>query len=413
MHRRGLNGGRVIGDLGWAGPARRSTPAHVAGGGPEVRWMFEAGLPDPATFPAQDLGRITLEVLRRDAAGALGYGDATDGSIHQGFAGLRDALAERGNRIDGTSLDRRSVMLTSGAAQALMLTFEAFLDPGDVVAVEAPTWNAVLAALQRRGAEVVALPLDDDGLDIDALQAHLVRLRGLGQRLKMLYTIATFNTPTGVCLSQPRRRRLLELASEWDFIVVEDNVYGDLRFEGDPLPSLFGMDESGVVIKVDSFSKVVAPGLRMGWLSASSDVVATMAAIRGDLGVSQLTARVLARYLDEGLLEPHIVAVNDLYRAKRDVAETALRTHCGAHTRWRTPEGGFFLWVELDSAVDAAEVMRLALKEGVSCRAGERFFGDSELGRSFFRMAFPSAPIDEIEAGVAVVGEAIAASVDR
>src|SRR5690606_34464854 len=213
---------------------------------------------------------------------------------------------------------------------------------------EAPTWNAVLAALGRRSADMIAIGLDADGLDLDSLEAHLERRDREGRRVKVLYTIANFNTPTGVCLSAERRRRLIELAKRWRFLVVEDNVYGDLRYDGESLPSLFSLDDSGLVVKVESFSKIVAPGLRVGWVTAHPDVIATLGGIRGDLGVSQLTARMLAAYLEEDLLDPHINEVNKLYRAKRDAAESALRRHCGDRVRWRTPEGGFFLWVELD-----------------------------------------------------------------
>lgn len=394
----------------FAAPARNAVPAHPTPLGPNITWMFEAGLPDPDTFPVDDLARITRDVLRRDAAGALGYGTAFDAGIAAGYPELRDLLAERGNRDDGRGITRHNVMLTSGAAQGLMLMFEAFVDPGDIVAVEAPTWNAVLAALARRGARTVPMALDDDGIDIDALEQQLDELDRQGERLKLLYTIATFNTPTGVCLSAPRRQRLVDLAHRRGFLIVEDNVYAELRYEGDALPTMFSLDDSDVVVKVDSFSKVIAPGLRLGWITAAADVIATLAGVRGDLGVSQLTARVMAQYLDEGLLDPHIADINRLYRAKRDAAEAALHAHGGGLVRWRTPDGGFFLWVELDDRVDPAEVMRRSLERGVSCRAGERFFGDGDRGRNHFRLAFPSVPLDAIEPGIAVVGEAIAAA---
>jgi 2-aminoadipate transaminase len=395
----------------FAAPARNAIPAHPAPLGRDIRWMFEAGLPDPATYPVEDLRRIMDAVLAEEADDALGYGSAFDNGIHAGFVGLRDLLAERGERSDGRPVDRNNVMLTSGAAHALMLLFEAFLDPGDVVAVEAPTWNAVIAALARRGTDTVALSLDDAGLDVDQLEEQLERLSREGRRLKLLYTIATFHTPAGVCLSLPRRRRIVELARRWGFLVIEDNVYGPLRYDGDTIPTMYSLDDDdGFVIKVDSFSKVIAPGLRTGWLTAPEPVIATLAGLRGDLGVSQFTARVLARYVNDGLLDPHIADVNRLYRAKRDAAETALRAHCGELVRWRTPDGGFFLWVELDDRVDPTAVMQRALEHGVSCRAGERFFGDANQGRNFFRVAFPSVPLDEIDPGIAVVGEAIEAS---
>ena len=396
----------------FAAPARNAIPAHPTPLGHDIRWMFEAGLPDPATYPVEDLRRIMDDVLATEAAEALGYGTAFDNGIHAGFVGLRDALAERGVRIDGRALDRHNVMLTSGAAHALMLLFEAFLDPGDVAAVEAPTWNAVIAALARRGTETIALPVDDEGLDVDRLEEELERLARrrappqaavhdrdvphAGRRLPL--------APTTTAHRRARRSVGASSSSRTTSTAM-------LRYDGDAIPTMFSLDDDeGFVIKVDSFSKVVAPGLRVGWITAPAPVLATLAGLRGDLGVSQFTARVLAHYVNEGSLEPHIADVNALYRAKRNTAEAALRRYCGEFVRWRTPDGGFFLWVELDERVDPSSVMRLALERGVSCRAGERFFGDGDQGRNFFRLAFPSVPIDEIDAGIAVVGDAVTAS---
>src|SRR5579884_823678 len=206
---------------------------------PEVKvtWAFEAGLPDPATFPVDDLLRISESVLRTDSAAALQYGGAQHGGIVYGYEGLRDLLAERARREGVADVDRSGVMLTSGGIQAITMACRAFLDPGDVLAVEAPTWGAVLSAAVTQGAEAVAIPMDKEGLLVDELQRRLAQLRSEGRRLKMLYTIATFNTPTGISLSEARRRRVLELARQWEFVVLEDNVYGDLRYEGDAIPS--------------------------------------------------------------------------------------------------------------------------------------------------------------------------------
>lgn len=401
---------RLTDPTGWfAAPVRRATPSYQQPPEGPI-WLFEAGLPDPATFPADDLARISASVLRDEHASALQYGGAHAGEIACGYAGLRDLLAERTVVHGARNVDRDAIMLTAGAAQGLVLLFEAFVDPGDAVAIESPTWNAILAALDRRGADVQALPMDDDGLQVDALEATLARLAAAGRRLKLLYTIATFNTPTGLCLSLDRRRRVLELADEWDFVIIEDNVYEHLRYEGAHLPSLLELDTEGRVIRVDSFSKILAPGLRLGWITAPPAIIHALASIRGDLGVSQLTARVVARYIKEGLLDTHVAAMVDLYRAKRDAAQAALHRHCEPWVRWRQPEGGFFLWVGLDDAVDAERAMRLALERGVLCRPGERFFGDDGQGRQHFRLAFPGPTIAEIDRGIAVLGDAIRTS---
>jgi 2-aminoadipate transaminase len=164
------------------------------------------------------------------------------------------------------------------------------------------------------------------------------------------------------------------------------------------------------VVKVDSFSKVVAPGLRLGWVTADPLLIRALSSVRGDLGVGQWIARVMMHYLDEGLLEPHVATMNDRYRTKRDVAERALHEYCDPWVHWRTPDGGFFLWVGIDAAIDAASVMQRALAEGVLCRPGERFFGDDEQGRQYLRLAFPAMPVEGLEEGIAVLGRAIRAS---
>ncbi|HEY7105736.1 MAG TPA: PLP-dependent aminotransferase family protein [Acidimicrobiia bacterium] len=378
----------------------------------EIRWAFEAGLPDPATFPVDDLARLTAEVLRDDAADGLQYGSPGSNGIAWGYEVLRDRIAERTQRIEGRAIDRRSVMLTLGGVQAITLGCRAFLDAGDLLAVEAPTWGAALSAAQAVGGEAVAIPMDRDGMVVDELERRLDELAAHGRRLKMLYTIATFNTPTGWSLSLPRRRRLLELAADHNFIVLEDNVYGELRYEGETIPTLFSLDDSGLVVKIDSFSKILAPALRMGWLTADPEVTRVLGATKGDLGVSQWLARVVTRYMDEGKLDPHVEMVNRLYREKRDVAVRALRDHCGPWVSFDVPEGGFFLWVELSPDVDGEQVMRRAFADGVMCRPGERFFGedDASLHKQWFRLAFVMVPTDEIERGIAVLGKAIADS---
>jgi 2-aminoadipate transaminase len=375
-----------------------------------VRYLFEAGLPDPETFPIDDLVRLSEKVLREEFVEALQYGSAHDDGIGAGYVGLRDVLARRTQAATRRAVDRHGVMLTCGAAQGLALLFEAFVDPGDAVAIEAPTWNTVLAMCDRHGADTFPAPMDGDGLDLDALEQHIERLAGEGRRLKLVYTIATFNTPTGVCLSLERRRRLIEMARRWRFLVIEDNVYERLRYDGAPIPTLFALDDTGLVIKVDSFSKVVAPGLRLGWVTADPAVIRALSSVRGDLGVGQWIARTMTHYLEENLLEPHVVAMNALYRTKRDIAERALHEHCDPWVHWRTPDGGFFLWVGIDDAIDSALVMQRALADGVLCRPGERFFGDHERGRQYLRLAFPAMPVDGLEEGIAVLGKAIHAS---
>lgn len=376
----------------------------------EIKWAFEAGLPDPATFPIDDLTRLTERVLRTDAEDALQYGTPRQSALIYGYAGLREEIVARTPVAPGRDLGLANVMLTSGGVQAITLAVRAFLGPGDVLAVEAPTWNAVLDAAAQVGTQTVAIPMDEDGMVVDALEARITELREEGRRLKMVYTIDTFNTPTGLCLSENRRRRLLALAEQHGFVVVEDNVYGALRYDGPPLPTLFEMDTQGLVVKIDSFSKTLAPALRLGWVSGDPAAISGMAGVRGDLGVSQWLARVMAAFLREGLYEPHLERVNALYRTKRDLTDEALREHCAELTTWRRPDGGFFFWVEMAPGTDARSVMRKALAEGVVCRPGERFFGQPEDGAQFLRIAFTMVPSERIPAGIEILARSLADS---
>jgi 2-aminoadipate transaminase len=189
--------------------------------------------------------------------------------------------------------------------------------------------------------------------------------------------------------------------------VLEDNVYGELRFEGERLPTLLELDDSGLVIQSDSFSKTVVPGVRLGWLAGVPEAIAGAAAVRQDLGASQWLSRIMAEYLAEGKLDPHIEAANRVYKAKRDAAVAALRRHCGDLLRFRIPQGGFYLWLELAEGIDVERVRELAALGGVYCRPGEMFTGDAS-GRRFLRMSYSQIEIGEIERGVAVLGKALA-----
>ena len=392
-----------------SGSASRSWrgPFNFPQGSVPITWSFDAGLPDPSTFPLDDFSRIADAVLRESPNEVLQYGGLT-----MGDPGLRAILAERARTQEGIDIDASSVMLTSGGVQALSLACNAFLDPGDVFAVEAPTWGAVLMNGQRAGAEAIAIPMDSEGLQVDALEAELTRLRSEGRQLKMLYTITTFNTPTGWSLSLPRRRRLLELAEEYEFIVLEDNVYGELRYDGETLPTLMSLDTTGLVVKVDSISKTLAPALRVGWISGQPHWIGAMAGVRGDLGISPWLSRISARFFEEGLYDPHLARVNELYRRKRDLAASLLNEYCGQWVSFEIPEGGYFLWIHLSDEIDGAQLATKSLEAGVACRPGERFFGESDatLHQQWLRMAFSMVAESELERGIAAFGKAMADS---
>lgn len=384
---------------------------YTARGRRPAQWIFDGGWPDPSTFPVEDLSRLAGQVLR--ASDALQYDPSEEGGLRYGHSELRRLLAARTASASGQPFDLPNIMLCAGGVHGLALILRAFVGPGDIAAVEGPTWGVALDLLRERGAETIALPLDDDGIVIDTLEERLRSLAHAGQRLKLVYTIASFHTPTGVSLSIDRRRRLLELAETWGFLIVEDNVYGDIRFAGQQTPTVLELDTAASVLRLDSFSKTVAPALRLGWITGPSDALTALAGIRNDLGVSRWTAAMIAEYLNEGLFDRHLTHVNDLYLRKRDAVVQAMLEHCGDLARWRLPSGGFFLWVELDSSVDCRRAMRRAWAEGVICRPGERFFGNTDAARQFLRIAYSQVPTDKIEAGIEVLGKALRASVPR
>ncbi|MDF1604683.1 PLP-dependent aminotransferase family protein [Nocardioides sp. YIM 152315] len=409
----------MLSDLAQQGPAsyfpRPETP---------VTFNFDQGLAAEETFPIADLQRVMTTVLDRDRGRALEYVslgyDAerdkilyppTQGELALGYPGLRAEVARWIGRTQGVAgLDADHVILTSGSVQAIALAVSALLNPGEGALVEKATFPYAMRFMQMRGADVRAVEIDEHGLVPDSLVQRLGELERDGVRPKLLYVIPTFQLPTCVVMPEDRRRRLLEIAEEWNLVVLEDSIYADLRYGGEPVPSLLSLDTGGRVLQSHGFSKNLAPGLRLGWISAAPALVRGLAAVRQDLGVSQWTSRAMELFLVEGLLDPHIAAANQVYRRKRDVAVTAVRRHCGDLVTFDVPDGGFYLWLRMGDDVDWVKAQHEAAERGVFCRPGERFLGERD-GQAFLRLAYSHAADDEIERGIAVLGEAITSNV--
>ena len=370
-----------------------------------IAFNFDQGLAAPETFPRRELLELAQYILQRDGAEALEYFDAQTGyeELVFGYKGLRQQLARRYRTVHGCDLDERGFILTSGSVQAIAMAVNGFVDDGDVVVVEAASFPYALRYMEMAGAEVRTVPVDADGMDIDALERLLAELDADGKRVKMVYTIATFQLPTGAELSLPRRRRLIELARRCRFVVLEDNVYGELRFAGEPLPSLLSLDDSGLVMQCNAFSKTIAPGLRLGWMAGHPDTIAALAAVRQDLGVSQWLARIMAEFLARDLFDAHLARANAVYRSKCATAVNAVRRHCGEFARFREPSGSFYLWLEIDERVDWQRAAALAAQQGIFFRPGERFMNDTQ-GRQFLRLAYSHVDEGIIAAGIEKLG---------
>jgi 2-aminoadipate transaminase len=305
--------------------------------------------------------------------------------------------------MQGRDLGPMGVILTSGSVQGISLVINGYVNPGDVVLVEAASFPYALRYMSMVGADVRSVPVDHQGMEVEAIPQMLADIAAEGKTVKMVYTIPTFQTPTNTEMSVSRRRQLLDLAKNNGFVIVEDEVYGDLRFAGEDLPTLLSMDDSGLVIQCGSFSKIVAPGLRLGWMAGDPRAIAGLAAVRQDLGVGQWLARVMDQYLAEGLLEPHLVKAREIYRRKAAIAVSAMREHCAPYVKFREPRGSFYLWVEIDNRVDWARAARLAEREGIFFRPGERFMGETD-GRQFLRLAYSHVSEQIVADGIAKLG---------
>lgn len=379
---------------------------------PEVPaiFNFDQGLAAPETFPTDDLVRLARKALDEHGAKVLDYFDPATGyeELVFGFKGLRKEIADRIERTQGKQLGTLGVILTSGSVQGIALAANGYVNPGDVVVAEAASFPYALRFMQMAGGDLRTVAVDDHGMDIDALETLLKKVKAEGKKVKVVYTIPTFQTPTCTEMSVPRRKQLLKLAKEHDFLIIEDNVYGDLRFAGEELPTLLSLDTDDRVIQCGSFSKIVAPALRLGWIAGPAAAIEPIAAVRQDLGVSQWYSRVMASFMADGLLEDHIAEVNKVYKSKAETAARAVRDHCGNYVTFRMPQGSFYLWLEIDERVDWQRAAELSAKEGIFFRPGERFMGETD-GRQFLRLAYSHVSEDIIERGIRKLGEILSA----
>ncbi len=356
---------------------------------------FAGGIPAPELFPLDEIARATTAVWQRNGRDALQYGET------EGVPALRDWIANRFSR-PGLNVQRQNVMIVSGSQQALDLIGKVFLDPGDRVLCENPTYLAMLSAWRPHLPDFVPVPSDEEGMRVDAVP------RGLARGAKLIYLVPNFQNPQGTTLSLARRRRLLESATG-RAVVVEDNPYGDLRYEGEALPHVLDLDADRgghdeldtCVIHLGTFSKVLAPGLRVGWVIAASDVIDKLVQAKqaADLHTSTLCQYVVLELVRDGLLERHLPVLRKAYKVRRDAMLAALAKHCPPEIHWTRPEGGMFLLVTLPPIVRAGALLKETLAEGVAFVPGDDFHLD-DTGRNTLRLNFSNATPERIEEGV-------------
>lgn len=357
------------------------------------------GFPYPGSFPNDELVAAVEAVFEAEGNGALQYGGGEDADELPGIVAAR--ARERG--VDCTA---ENVVLTSGSSHAIDQVCRTLLDPGDPVFLPAPTFMGALSIIRDHGPEIVSFPVDEGGLDVDAIAAELARRREAGRPLpKLLYVVPNFQNPTGVTLSPTRRERILELAAEYDFLVVEDDPYGDLRYDGEDLPPLAALDGGDRVIRIGTFSKTIAPGVRTGWAVAHEAVAAQLA--RPNAGrPNTITRSVVARFCEAGHLAARLPDLRAAYAERRDHMLACLDERMPAGVEWTEPEGGFFVWVTLPEGLDAEALLPVAADHGVTYLPGAMFYPDDGGERSL-RLSFSHPPLDEMTAGVAALGRAV------
>jgi 2-aminoadipate transaminase len=363
---------------------------------------FAGGLPAPEVFPVARVRECCLRMLDEDGRAALQY------SPTEGYQPLREWLAA-GMTRQGVPVRAANILITSGSQQALDLLAKLLIDPGDRILVEAPTYLGALQAFNVFGAAYVTVPVDEDGLRLELVED------ALRSGPKFMYILPTFQNPAGVTLSRERREKLVRLAEKYGVPIVEDDAYGKLRYEGEDLPSLMALDcakrpEHGNVIYLSTFSKTLAPGLRIGWIVAPPDVIAKLVQIKqgADLQTSTFNQRLVYEVAQDGFLDAYALTIREVYRQRRDAMLNALQEMFPPEVGWTHPGGGLFLWVTLPPGSDSRQLLELALGEGVAFVPGDCFYaGDSDLGRRQMRLNFSYVDPDRIREGIRRLSAAI------
>jgi len=363
------------------------------------------GLPDTSTFPPEVYAQLMAHVAAESTARALQYGPT------EGMAVTKDCIVQV-MAEEGTMVEPEDMIVTTGGQQVIDLVCKALVDPGDVVIAEAPTYPGAVPTFGAYQADVVQIEMDGEGMPIDELERVLDRLQQEGRRPKFIYTIPNFQNPGGVTMSLARRHRLVQVARERELLVLEDNPYGLLRYEGEPLPTLYSLDAadagrdgvSDFVIYLGTFSKILSPGLRLGWAVAPPPVLAKLNLGKqgADLCSSPVTQLFVAAYFHERDWREYLGQLKQLYRSRRDAMLAALEEHFGARASWTRPDGGLFIWATLADGVDTTDL--LARANGVAFVPGRSAYMDGRSGAASMRLNFAGVPERNIREGIRRIG---------
>jgi GntR family transcriptional regulator/MocR family aminotransferase len=358
---------------------------------------FSAGVTDSHYYPAEEFRRVIQNVMRRDGIAALDYGE------RNGYAPLRATIA---HVLGSQGLQARpeNILVTAGSQQAISLVSQLLLRPGDVILVEHPTYSGALDLYRALGFEIVGVPVDGQGMQVELLEKLLQQ-----HHPRLIYTIPNFHNPTGTCLAGPRRRQLIALADRYNVPVLEDDFVGDLRYDGRAQPALKALDPGGRVIYISTFSKMLMPGLRVGFIVADGPVYECLVKFKrvNDLATSTLVQRALEAYVTVGRYQAHLRRSCQMFRKRRDAMLSAIDRHLPAGVHVDPPQGGMFIWLQLPDHLSADELLAPARKEGVDFAPGSGFYPDGADGGDRLRLNFTVQPPERIEEGIKRLGKAL------
>lgn len=364
---------------------------------------FAGGMPAPEVFPV-DKFYEGAHVLKDDGKNLLQYGTT------EGYPPLKEFLATFTAERMGRTVGNDEMLLTTGSQQALELFASAMIDRGDFVVTENPSYLAALTTFYNHGAQFLGIPTDQDGMKVDLLPTAIEKARSEGKKVKFIYTIVNFHNPGGATMSLERRKKLVEISHRYDIPIFEDDPYGYVRYEGQHLPSIFSFDDKGGTLYAGSFSKILAPGSRIGWVTGSTEIIRKMVVFKqaADLCSSPICQSLVYEYCRKGYLEDHLPVIIDNYRPKRDKMEEALQKYLAPYgITWVKPEGGFFFWLDMPG-IDCRDLFKRAVEKKVAFVVGTPFCVDEAAGIDKARLNFTFVQPDVIEEGISRLGQAIA-----